>query len=851
MNALNHALNHPIKPPTYSQSRLVWQTLTQNQPHTHPQDSRNGIHSMATSSSPSSTHTTVDMQLVEYTFARWVYIDKCQDFVDQYGSSIPDISGIVDILGSETACIRALILHGQRPRSDLEYDSMAKDRQTRYSYAKGVRGLTPLEAFQEALRIGLAAAKLLNATKVDIPTRPWERTSRSIHWLASRFFVPRAGRPIFIPHPLTGPSSLWYTANPSGPSTASGTDLISAPRELYAIQTRAAGNMQDDLSAMWSCSDVDILYRNGECTAYPRLPNMKPFVVTGLPPVHLHVLHHPKPNPKSGNFHTTARSVSRQDVKDTPMLLLWSCIHGDLFVQAPKQVQALPPISSFNFVNPPIPSSSISPPGSTSLQQYALAYQSRYHPPPLSASHAYPVPQPQFQPMLCVSYSHAHQNQAPTLPSSSLRPVPGMPPFAQLSIQRGYVRGPTNSQTQAPAVSTRQHAQALPLPQAAPRPTPSLSVFQPRAPPTFTDVRPSSRGAAPSVSVSEKRARRSDPVPGPSSNSTRRSAKPSPPISSASAPTPSASAPTLSACPLTPSASAPTPSTSVPTSSTFSPTSTSAPSSLACAPTSSTSASTSAPAPSTSTVRAPLTSSPASSTTPADPTSPAHRRAPEEKTPCGLDNCTVNLTPSSWETHYATAHKISEATWVPDSLCTHPACREAQAAAASSPRTQPKLTLGIWATYKRHVKQMHFPTGRTHPCTFPGCDAVLSRADALLRHVEAKHKVAYDGRERTGKRARTDDEEWSPRKKARGGTSPTKAQTQRAMGSPKKTSAARDKASVALISSSSRKGKEVARDGNHSQNRSPSLIRPDHKLAISKRLGGLKTNSKLGSYPSY
>ncbi|PIL34967.1 hypothetical protein GSI_02754 [Ganoderma sinense ZZ0214-1] len=29
------------------------------------------------------------------------------------------------------------------------------------------------------------------------------------------------------------------------------------------------------------------------------------------------------------------------------------------------------------------------------------------------------------------------------------------------------------------------------------------------------------------------------------------------------------------------------------------------------------------------------------------------------------------------------------------------------------------------------------------------------------------------------------------------------------------------------------------------------VIRPDHKLAISKRLGGLKTNSKLGSYPSY
>ncbi|PIL26537.1 hypothetical protein GSI_12295 [Ganoderma sinense ZZ0214-1] len=29
------------------------------------------------------------------------------------------------------------------------------------------------------------------------------------------------------------------------------------------------------------------------------------------------------------------------------------------------------------------------------------------------------------------------------------------------------------------------------------------------------------------------------------------------------------------------------------------------------------------------------------------------------------------------------------------------------------------------------------------------------------------------------------------------------------------------------------------------------MIRPDHKLAISKRLGGLKTNSKLGSYPSY
>lgn len=53
------------------------------------------------------------MQLVEYTFARWVYIDKCQDFVDRYGKSVLNVNAIVDKLGSEAACIRALILHGQ------------------------------------------------------------------------------------------------------------------------------------------------------------------------------------------------------------------------------------------------------------------------------------------------------------------------------------------------------------------------------------------------------------------------------------------------------------------------------------------------------------------------------------------------------------------------------------------------------------------------------------------------------------------------------------------------------------------------------------------------------------------
>ena len=57
------------------------------------------------------------MQLVEYTFARWVYIDKCDDFVDALGNPTPDMRVVVDTLGSDTACVRALILHGQYVRS--------------------------------------------------------------------------------------------------------------------------------------------------------------------------------------------------------------------------------------------------------------------------------------------------------------------------------------------------------------------------------------------------------------------------------------------------------------------------------------------------------------------------------------------------------------------------------------------------------------------------------------------------------------------------------------------------------------------------------------------------------------
>ncbi len=67
---------------------------------------------MANSTS-TSTRTTADMQLVEYTFARWVYIDKCHEFVDACGNPAPNMKAVIRTLGSETACIRAIILHGQ------------------------------------------------------------------------------------------------------------------------------------------------------------------------------------------------------------------------------------------------------------------------------------------------------------------------------------------------------------------------------------------------------------------------------------------------------------------------------------------------------------------------------------------------------------------------------------------------------------------------------------------------------------------------------------------------------------------------------------------------------------------
>ncbi|KAM5543832.1 hypothetical protein V8D89_002449 [Ganoderma adspersum] len=709
---------------------------------------------MATSTSTTSTPTTVDMQLVEYTFARWVYIDKCQDFMDRYGNSILNVSAIVDTLGSEAACIRALILHGH----------MAKGHQTRNSRANGVQVLTPLEGFKEALRFGLAAAQISAASKVNIPTRPWERTSQPIFWLRPRLLVPRPGRPVFIPRPLTGPSSLWCSANPSSTSTVSGTDLITAPPELFAVQTKPANNAQDDLSAVWNCNEVDIMYRNGECTVYPRLPKMRPFVVTGLPPVHLHVLHHSKPDPKAGKFHTTARSISSKDVNDTPMLLIWSCEHGDLFVQGPKHVPVLPPMTLFNRVPIPPPSNLL--PSLTSLARYTLACQSQRHQPPPPASHAILTHAPQLQPMVPLGRPQLPQKQQLTFPSPVPHPAPGMQPcLPRPSIQNAKAPGPTHLKLLSLTVSTGRNAQAALLPHSVPQPAPqSLSVFQPRAlpPPASNNVTPS---FLPMTLVSRKKARRSDPTPGPFKVSAS-----------------------------TPSKSAPTSSSSAPVSSS------------------------SAPAPSTSALTSPSSAPTLSASAPSDRTPPTLPGAPEN-TLCGLDNCTTTVTPSSWEQHYAAAHGISEETWVQDTLCAHPTCQEAQAAAiASAAHTPPKLTIGIWASYKRHVKQMHFPEGRTHPCTFPGCNAVLSRSDALLRHVESKHKVAHEGRERTSKRARADSEEGSPMKKLRVIAWPDKGRGPRANASPKTTSAIHEKSSVALTPPLSRKGKEVVRCGDPKEN---------------------------------
>ena len=72
---------------------------------------------MATSTSPArSARNIVDMQLVEYSFARWVYIDKCDDFVDAFGIPTLDMKAVADTLGSDATCIRALVLHGQYVR---------------------------------------------------------------------------------------------------------------------------------------------------------------------------------------------------------------------------------------------------------------------------------------------------------------------------------------------------------------------------------------------------------------------------------------------------------------------------------------------------------------------------------------------------------------------------------------------------------------------------------------------------------------------------------------------------------------------------------------------------------------
>ena len=109
-----------------------------------------------------------------------------------------------------------------------------------------------------------------------------------------------------------------------------------------------------------------------------------------------------------------------------------------------------------------------------------------------------------------------------------------------------------------------------------------------------------------------------------------------------------------------------------------------------------------------------------------------------------------------------------------------------------------------------------------HPCTFPGCGAVLSRSDALLRHVEYKHSVAHEGRERTSKRTRADSEGGFPRKKLRVIAWPDNGRGPRANASPVKTAAARDETVVAPTPPSSRKGKEVARGGDPKENRNPS-----------------------------
>ncbi|TBU53109.1 hypothetical protein BD310DRAFT_938762 [Dichomitus squalens] len=522
-----------------------------------------------------------------------------------------------------------------------------------------------------------------------IMTAP-ESSIQALYWLAA----PMTEFPFIVPRPRS--LNAFRTIEPSGSAINGMAHMYNVPPEFCQMTINPADVMPDDTYLeVWHCAEATIHYRDGQFVVDGVMAGVKPFVVGGLSPVYPHVLHHPRPDTAHGPLSTIARQASTDDVQDTPMLVLWRCTHGTLFVQAHEASVPSPPgsASAPTIELPSLPEAPSPPQSSNGELQSVRASDGSAGPPPPTARLASPwappantqsaVPPPTMHPSLSFATRAAPISPAgrplsrPTQPQALAAPgthhAPGVLPslsprmIKKLQDKKRRTVDPRKhtsvARSSVSGCSTLQSGFATPPPPPPPPPPAPSPTAIPRSPP------PPITSCAPSPGD----------VPKQTTQNGQRNEQTPPPL------TPAASSS------LTPSSSA-----------------------------------------------APRTPSPA-----------ARDDAPtSSELVCGINNCQDKVTPVSWEPHYMHAHELYESKWKHKALCPHRDCSDPAALAAKASRTQ-KTTFGSWQTFKRHVLQVHMPGGGAHVCPIPGCGRVFSRPDAALRHCDRAHdELAESARKR-------------------------------------------------------------------------------------------------------
>ncbi|KAI0764666.1 hypothetical protein C8Q74DRAFT_989585 [Fomes fomentarius] len=273
-----------------------------------------------------------EVQEAEEVFARWVYRHNCQVVAtkEEMTEDVSDshlLSCWTLLDEDETSMVRAIIIHGYMAGQSEDRGCVNNSRD------RLVSGLHPLEAFKRAIGIGIAAKLRYDAQGIPI-TKPFDRAAPPVEWLP-------ADAPDTIPYYLPAPRSSCDFVELKPTAIYRSFDVFDVSRSLQGTSNSATPLREEEL--IWDCSCGQVWY---EWSSFIVVDNrdigLRSFRIGPIPPT---LRPYAVLNPISGvpyqskygvrtDLRALAAQLSKEDEEDDgPLLVTWSCLHGDLYVR--------------------------------------------------------------------------------------------------------------------------------------------------------------------------------------------------------------------------------------------------------------------------------------------------------------------------------------------------------------------------------------------------------------------------------------------------------------------------------------------------------------------------------------